>query len=192
MARNSAAVESSTAMRTGGRQWQRCRHGQTMDSCGPPRRGGEAGGARTAAVNGEAARGRRWLGEWLFLVSLASDSGSWLLVHVEGVMAVRFPDLVGNDAGQRCPVTWSKVGGKSEAKRRVRGKRERARGGSKMGKELLWQRPRAGIRTNPRGAAATDGHRRQAALQAVSAVTQGGGTQDRVPARAVNSSLGRR
>jgi hypothetical protein len=65
-------------------------------------------------------------------------------------------------------------GGKSEAKRRVRGRRERARGGSKMGKELLWQRPRAGIRTNPRGAAATDGHRRQAALQAVSMVTEGG------------------
>jgi hypothetical protein len=46
-----------------------------------------------AAVDGEAARGRRWLDEYLFPVSLAGDSVSWLQLHVEGVSVVRFPDM---------------------------------------------------------------------------------------------------
>jgi hypothetical protein len=104
-------------------------------------------------VDGKAVRGRRWLSERLFPVSLAGDLGSWLLQHVEGVAAVWFPGLVGNDSGQRWLATWSKVVGKSKAERRARGRRECARRGSEMGKELLWQRPCAGIRTSPRGAA---------------------------------------
>jgi hypothetical protein len=61
--RNSEAEESSTTTQTGGRRWQRCRRGRTMDPCGPPGRAGEAGGAWTMAINGEAVRGRRWLGK---------------------------------------------------------------------------------------------------------------------------------
>jgi hypothetical protein len=80
-----------------------CRRGRTTDSRSPPGRGGEAGGAWTAAVDSEAARGRRWLGEWLFPVLLAGASGSWLMLHLEGVTVVRFLGLVRDDGGQRWP-----------------------------------------------------------------------------------------
>jgi hypothetical protein len=88
-----------------------------MDLHGPPERGGEAGSSRTAAVDGEAARGRRRLGERLFLASLAGDSGSWLLLHVEGLW--------------RCgSLAWSATmvdrgGRRREAEQRPRGGRER-------------------------------------------------------------------
>jgi hypothetical protein len=74
------------------------------------------------AVDGEAARGRWRLSEWLFSASLAGDSGSWLLLHIEGVMVVRFPGLVGGDSGQRWLATQSRAAGKSEAEWRVRGR----------------------------------------------------------------------
>jgi hypothetical protein len=95
-----------------------------MDSCGAPRRGGDAGGAITVAVEGEAERGRGSLGERFFPASLASDSGSWLLLHVAGVTVVRFHVLVGDNNGWRWPVTWSRATSESEAeqKRRGRGK----------------------------------------------------------------------
>jgi hypothetical protein len=82
---------------TGGCRWLRCRCGQTKYSRGSPGRGGEAKGARTTAVDGEVARGIWWLGERLFPVLLASDSGS------------RFPSLVGNNGGRRWPATWSRA-----------------------------------------------------------------------------------
>jgi hypothetical protein len=86
-------------MRTGCRQRQRCRPGQTMDSRSPPGRGGEAGGARTVALDSEAVRGRWQLDEWLFSASFDGDSGSWLLLHVEEVTMVRFPSLVYDNGG---------------------------------------------------------------------------------------------
>jgi hypothetical protein len=73
-------------------------------------------------LDGEAARGRWWLSEWLFSALLAGDSGSWLLLHVNGVTAVRFPSLFGDNGGQRWLATWSRVAGKSEVERRVRGR----------------------------------------------------------------------
>jgi hypothetical protein len=97
--RNSAAVESSTAMQAWGHWWQRCRRGRTTDLHHPPRRRGEAGGAQTAAVNGEAERGRRWLCELFFLVLLASNTGSRLLLHIKGLTVVWFPGLVGDNGG---------------------------------------------------------------------------------------------
>jgi hypothetical protein len=51
------------------------------------------------AVDGEVVRGKQRLGERLFLMSLASDSGSWFLLHVEGLTAVWFPGLVNVDGG---------------------------------------------------------------------------------------------
>jgi hypothetical protein len=69
-------------------------------------------------------------------VSLASDSGSWLLLHIEGVTAVRFPGLVGDDGGQRWPATWSKAAGESEAERRARHRR----GGKERGGALYCTR----------------------------------------------------
>jgi hypothetical protein len=89
-----------------------------MDLRGPPGCGGEARGVQMAAVDGEAARGRRRLGERLSPVSLASDSGSWLLLHAEWVTAVRFPGLVGDNGGRRWPTTWSKAAAKSEAEQK--------------------------------------------------------------------------
>jgi hypothetical protein len=74
------------------------------------------------AVDGEAARGRWQLSERLFSASLAGDSGSWLLLHIEGVMVVRFPGLVGGDNGQRWLATPSRAAGKSEAEWRARGR----------------------------------------------------------------------
>jgi hypothetical protein len=112
-------VQSSATTRTGGRWWQRCRRGQTTDSRGPPGRGGEARGAQTVVVDGEALRGRRWLGDQLFRTLLAGDSGSWLLLHVEQVTAVRFPGLVGDNSGPRWPAIWSRAASKSEAEWRV-------------------------------------------------------------------------
>jgi hypothetical protein len=116
---------------TGGHWQQLCRRGQTTNSRGPPRRGGEAKGARTAAVDGEALRGRRWLRERFFLVSLAGDSGSRSLLHVEGVTVVWFPGLVGDNGGQRWLVMWSSAVAKSEVEQMRRGRRkEKERGGN--------------------------------------------------------------
>jgi hypothetical protein len=86
-------------MRTGDRWQQRCIHGQTTDSHGPPGHGGEDGCARTTAVDGAAARGGQWLSERFFPMSLAGDSGSRLLLHIEGVMAMWVPGLVGDNGG---------------------------------------------------------------------------------------------
>jgi hypothetical protein len=95
-----------------------------MDSRGPPRRGGEAGGAWPTAVDGEAARGRQRLGEWFFPASLADDSGSRLLLHVEGVTVVWFPGLVDDNGGRRWLATRSSVAAKSvvEQKQHMRRK----------------------------------------------------------------------
>jgi hypothetical protein len=99
MARFTAAGWKMTVARTAGGRRQRCRRGETTNLCGPPGRGGEAGGARTATVDDEVVRGRRQLSEQPFPASLAGDSGSWLLLHVEGVTVVRFPGLVGDAGG---------------------------------------------------------------------------------------------
>jgi hypothetical protein len=80
-----------------------------------------------AAVNDEVARGRRRLSEQLFSASLASDLGSWLLLHAEGVAVVWFPGLVGDNGGQRWSVTWSSVAAKSEAEQK-RHRRRKGRG----------------------------------------------------------------
>jgi hypothetical protein len=57
-------------------------------------------------------------------VSLAGDSGSRLLLHVEGVTTVWFPGLVGDNGGRRWPVTWISVVAKSEAEQRRCGRRK--------------------------------------------------------------------
>jgi hypothetical protein len=72
------------------------------------------------AADGEAARGRWQLSERLFSASLAGDSGSWLLLHIEGVMVVRFPSFVGGDSGQRWLATLSRA----RARVRQSGERE--------------------------------------------------------------------
>jgi hypothetical protein len=77
-----------------------------------------------AVVDGEVARGRWWLGERLFPASLAGDSGLRLLLHVEGVIVVRFPGLVGDNGGRRWPVMWSRAAAKSEAEHKQHGRRE--------------------------------------------------------------------
>jgi hypothetical protein len=77
-----------------------------------------------AAVDGEAARGRRWLGERLSPVSLAGDLGLWLLLHAEWVTVVRFPGLVGDNDGQRWLTTWSRAAAKSEAEQKQHGRRK--------------------------------------------------------------------
>jgi hypothetical protein len=111
-------------MRTGDRWRQRCIHGQTMDSHGPPGHGGEDGCARTTAVDGAAARGRQWLSERFFPTSLAGDSGSRLLLHIEGVMAMWVPGLVGDNGGQRWPTMWSRAVAKSEVEQKRHGRRK--------------------------------------------------------------------
>jgi hypothetical protein len=108
--------------RTGAHRRQRCRLGRTTDPRGPPGRGGGAGGARTAAVNGEAARGRRRFNKRLHLVSLAGNSGLRLLLHIEGETVVRFTGLVDDDSGQWWAATWSRAAGESEAEQRTRGR----------------------------------------------------------------------
>jgi hypothetical protein len=131
MARNSTLEESSTATRTGRYWWQRCCHGRTTDSCGPPIHGGEVGGARTGAVNTEALRGRRRLSERFFSVPLDDDLGSRLLLHVEGVMAVWFLCLVGDNGGRRWLVMRSSAAAESEVEQKRRGMRkEKERGGN--------------------------------------------------------------
>jgi hypothetical protein len=54
-----------------------------------------------------------------------------LLPHVEGVTAVQFPGLVGDDGGQRWPAMWSRAAGKSEAEWRATGKKRWRRGKGK-------------------------------------------------------------
>jgi hypothetical protein len=114
-----------------------------MDSCSPPGHGGEAIGARTAPVNGEAARRRCRLGEWFFLVPLASDSGSWLLLHVEGATMMWFLGLVGDNGGWRWPATRSSAAAESKAEHKQCGRRKK--------KERGWNPPQCRIRVPRHG-----------------------------------------
>jgi hypothetical protein len=69
-------------------------------------------------IDGEAVRGRWQLSEWLFPALLASDSGSWLLLHAEGVVAVQFPSWVGKNSGRRWLTMWSRVVARSDAEQK--------------------------------------------------------------------------
>jgi hypothetical protein len=67
-----------------------------MDPRGPPGRGGEAGGARTAAIDSLAASRKERLSKRLSSAGLDGDSGAEVLLHHQRKRAMR---CLGSDSG---------------------------------------------------------------------------------------------
>jgi hypothetical protein len=83
----------------GRRQWRRCRRGRTMDSSGSSWSGGEAGGAQTAAIDGDPRRRRMRRGELAHPTLMAGGSSSNSVLDEEATMASLFPCMDDDKSG---------------------------------------------------------------------------------------------
>jgi hypothetical protein len=121
------------AARTTGHRRRRWGHTGTTCLCISPRSGGEAGGARTAAGDGELVREEAAGEEALWPEAIAISSGLKLVLDEEEVTAEQIPDSDGDGEGWQWLVMASR-GGRPRAERS--GARC-AREGRKVEEELL-------------------------------------------------------
>jgi hypothetical protein len=144
-----------TTARTGGRRRRRCRHGRTTDSSSSSWSGGEAGGARTAAVNGDPREIRRWRGELACSTSMADGSSSNSVLEEEVTTESLFLSLDGDGSGSAVVGHGKQSRRGVEQSRAVAGWREGEGNGRRVPLLATCER----VRTAPRGAVVTGGIR---------------------------------
>jgi hypothetical protein len=116
------------AARTTGRRRRRWGHRGTTCLCISPRSGGEAGGARTAAGDGELVREEAAGEEALWPEAIAISSGLKLVLDEEEVTAEQIPDSDGDGEGWRWLVMACR-GGRPRAERSEACARRKESGG---------------------------------------------------------------